>query len=54
MASPIVAALILARGGSRGVPGKNLAEVGGFSLVARAIRAARGAGGIEGGLGFNR
>ena len=48
MASPIVAALILARGGSRGVPGKNLAEVGGFSLVARAIRAARGAGGIEG------
>jgi len=33
--------VIPARGGSRGVPGKNLAEVGGLPLVARAVRAAR-------------
>ncbi len=48
MAAPVVAALILARGGSRGVPGKNLATVGGMSLVARSVRAARGAEGIDG------
>jgi len=35
--------IVLARGGSRGVPGKNLAEVGGIPLVARAVRACRGA-----------
>ncbi len=34
-------ALIPARGGSRGFPGKNLAEVGGMSLVRRAVESAK-------------
>jgi len=33
--------LIPARGGSKGLPGKNLALIGGLPLVSRAVRTAR-------------
>jgi len=41
-----VLAVIPARGGSKGVPAKNLATVGGVPLVARAVRACRAAGSV--------
>ncbi|QES49789.1 hypothetical protein DEJ50_20180 [Streptomyces venezuelae] len=41
--APRVVAVIPARGGSKGVPGKNLAEVAGIPLVIRAVRACQAA-----------
>ncbi|MEV5506488.1 acylneuraminate cytidylyltransferase [Streptomyces orinoci] len=40
---PAVLAVIPARGGSKGVPGKNLAPVGGAPLITRAVRECRAA-----------
>lgn len=42
--APEIVALIPARGGSKGVPGKNIARIGGVPLVARAVAAALAAG----------
>lgn len=42
-----VLALIPARGGSKGVPGKNIANLGGFPLIAYSILAAKHAKNIE-------
>ncbi len=40
-------AIIPARGGSKGIPGKNLQCVGGFPLIVRSVMAARGATSID-------
>lgn len=45
--APTAIAIIPARGGSKGVPGKNLKKVGGITLVARAVAAATAAESID-------
>jgi len=44
---PVTVAVIPARGGSKGLPGKNLMKVGSVPLVARAIQAALGTSRID-------
>lgn len=46
-AGPRTVAIIPARGGSKGVPGKNLRRVGGRPLVVRAVESCRAAGRID-------
>jgi CMP-N-acetylneuraminic acid synthetase len=46
-AGPNIVAFVFARGGSKGVPRKNLRPLGGISLLARAIRCAKAVPGIS-------
>jgi len=44
---PYVVAAVFARGGSKGIPRKNLRLLGGSTLLARAVSAARAAAGVD-------
>ena len=46
MKKPNIVAFIFARGGSKGLPGKNLRPLAGISLLARAIRCAKAVPGV--------
>lgn len=46
-AAPRVVAIIPARGGSKGVPRKNVRRVGGVPLIERAVRSAQAADGVD-------
>jgi N-acylneuraminate cytidylyltransferase len=46
MSDPNIVAFIFARGGSKGLPGKNLRPLAGISLLARAIRCAKAVRGV--------
>jgi len=47
MSAPNIVAFVFARGGSKGVPRKNLRPLGGISLLARAVRCAKAVPGIK-------
>ncbi len=47
MSSGTIIAFVFARGGSTGIPGKNLEEIGGRTLIARAVETARATGLVE-------
>ncbi|NNN21986.1 MAG: acylneuraminate cytidylyltransferase family protein [Acidimicrobiales bacterium] len=45
--NPNIVAAVFARGGSKGLPGKNLKELGGVSLVGRAVEIAKSIDGVS-------
>jgi CMP-N-acetylneuraminic acid synthetase len=52
--SPAVLAVLPARGGSKGIPGKNMKRLGGLTLVGRATRLAMSQSWIDQVIDLNR